>query len=214
MTIYGQDVSVAYICTYIKQLLQAVQLFSLSADRKRNTPMTTMYLILLLSLSLSLCLAEQVKHLGHLDIGARDQRRQCVANPTGRVDLSIDVLGVPGPQGPRGYRGDKGDRGAMGEKGEKGVSGRDGVDGLRGPVGEPGLPGVIGPRGHPGAAVLTEDEFCRITKNVSTEVMDVVTKKLAELEDRLRLRSEYRDHHHDSHDDRRSRRRRHRRRDH
>lgn len=178
--------------------------------------MATMYLILLLSLSLSMCFAEQAKHLGHLDIGALNHRRQCVANPTGRVDLSIDVLGVPGPQGPRGYRGDKGDRGAMGEKGEKGVSGRDGVDGLRGPVGEPGLPGVIGPRGHPGAAVLTEDEFCRITKNVSADVMDVVTKKLAELEDRLRLRSGRRDHHHDSHDDRTSRRRRrqHRSRDH
>ena len=122
-----------------------------------------------------------------------EEERRCVANPTGRVELSVDVLGTPGPQG------------SPGVKGEKGMKGRAGLEGPRGPVGEPGipgahgLPGVSGPRGHPGDTELTEEEFSRIASNVSYEVLDQVMKKvnvaldavgaanktIAELEDKL-----------------------------
>ena len=40
-----------------------------------------------------------------------EEERQCVANPAGRVELSVDVLGTPGPQGPPGEKGEKGDIG-------------------------------------------------------------------------------------------------------
>ena len=167
---------------------------------------------------LSLCQAKQARHLGHIDrneaygrIGRNEgyeEQRRCVASPTGRVELNIDVVGTPGPQGPRGERGGNGSPGPRGAKGDAGVSGRDGMDGLRGPVGEPGLPGVIGPRGHPGIGVLTEAEFCRIRKNVTSAVMGMVMHKLTELEYRLHLRSGRRDNRRRSRDDRESRRRR------
>ena len=43
-----------------------------------------------------------------------EEERQCVANPTGRVELSIDVVGIPGPHGPPG---EKGESGSMGPRG-------------------------------------------------------------------------------------------------
>ena len=71
------------------------------------------------------------------------------------------------------------------------MKGQAGLEGPRGPVGVPGtpgahgLPGVIGPRGHPGDTELTEEEFSRIDSNVSSEVLDQVMKKVAELEAKL-----------------------------
>jgi len=115
---------------------------------------------------------------------AEGEERQCVANPTGRLELSVDVVGIPGPQGPPGEKGESGDMGPRGLKGEKGMKGQAGLQGLRGPVGEPGtpgahgLPGVIGPQGHPGDTELTEEEFSRIASNVSAEVLDQVMKKV------------------------------------
>ena len=90
-----------------------------------------------------------------------EEERQCVANPTGRVELSVDVVGTPGPQGPAG------------EKGEPGIPGAH------------GLPGTIGPQGHPGDTKLTPDEFSRIASNVSSEVLGQVMKKVVELEAKL-----------------------------
>ena len=111
-----------------------------------------------------------------------EEERQCVANPAGRVELSVDVLGTPGPQGPPGEKGQQGDIGPRAAKGEKGRKGQRGHEGPRGPIGEPGLPGVIGPRGHPGDTELSGEEFSRVTSNVSAEVLGQVMKKVTELE--------------------------------
>ena len=108
-----------------------------------------------------------------------------MANPTGRVEHSVDVWGTPGPQGQPGKKGERGDIGPRGVKGEKGVKGDRGYEGPRGPVGVPGLPGVIGPRGHPGDTKLSGEEFSRVTSNVSSEVLGQVMKKVAELEAKL-----------------------------
>ena len=120
-----------------------------------------------------------------------------MANPTGQVELSVDVVGIPGPQGPQGEKGESGDMGPRGVKGEKGMKGQVGLEGRRGPVGVPGipgahglpgkhgLPGVIGPQGRPGDTKLTEDEFSLIASNVSSEVLDQVMKKVTELEAKL-----------------------------
>ena len=113
------------------------------------------------------------------------EKRQCVANPTGRVEVSVDVLGTPGPEGPPGEKGEKGDIGPRGVKGVKGLKGQRGYEGPRGPIGVPGLPGVIGPRGHPGDTELTGEELSRITKNVSSDVLGQVMKRVEELEARL-----------------------------
>ena len=124
----------------------------------------------------------------------------CVANPTGKVSLDIDVVGVPGPQGPKGELGETGIQGQKGKSGEKGMKGARGYPGERGPVGAvghpgaigdqgppgdsgqkgqkgergnigvPGHPGVIGPRGYPGDTVLTEDEFARATQTVQQNI--------------------------------------------
>ena len=131
-----------------------------------------------------------------------EEERQCVANPTGRVELSVDVVGIPGPQGAQGEKGESGDMGPRGVKGEKGMKGQVGLEGRRGPVGVPGipgahglpgkhgLPGVIGPQGRPGDTELTEDEFSLIASNVSSEVLDHVMKKVTELEAKLSIVSE------------------------
>ena len=116
------------------------------------------------------------------------EERQCVANPTGRVELSVDVVGIPGPQGPLGEKGERGDMGPRGVKGQKGMKGEGGLEGPRGPNGKPGipgahgLPGATGPQGHPGDTELTEDEFSRIASNVSLEVLGQVMKRVTELE--------------------------------
>ena len=124
----------------------------------------------------------------------------CVANPTGKVSLDIDVVGVPGPQGPKGELGETGIQGQKGSSREKGMKGARGYPGERGPVGSaghpgaigdqgppgdsgqkgqkgergnigvPGHPGVIGPRGYPGDTVLTEDEFARAIQTVQQNI--------------------------------------------
>lgn len=148
---------------------------------------STLPLFVCLLLPLPLCPAQ---------LRPAEEERQCVANPTGRVEFSVDVLGTPGPQGPPGEKGGSGVMGPRGVKGEKGMKGQAGLQGLRGPVGEPGipgahgLPGAIGPQGHPGDAKLTEEEFSRIASNVSAEVLDQVMKKVAELEAKLSNMSE------------------------
>ena len=156
-------------------------------------PFKALLLLVCLPLPLLLCSAE---------LQPVEEERQCVANPTGRVELSVNVVGIPGPQGPQGEKGGSGDMGPRGVKGEKGMKGQAGVEGPRGPVGVPGipgahglpgkhgLPGVIGPRGYPGDTELTEEEFSHIASNVSSEVLDQVMKKVGELEAKLSNMSE------------------------
>ena len=156
------------------------------------TPFKTLPLLVCLLLPLPLCLAQLQPA----------EERQCVANPTGRLELSVDVVGIPGPQGPLGEKGERGDMGPRGVKGQKGVKEQRGFQGPRGPKGVPGtpgahglpgvhgLPGATGPQGHPGDTELTEDEFSRIVKNVSSEVLGQVMKRVAELEAKLNNTSE------------------------
>ena len=103
----------------------------------------------------------------------------CVSNPTGKVSLDIDVVGVPGPEGPKGDQGGIGIQGVKGDSGEKGMKGARGYPGERGPVGVPGHPGAIGPRGYPGDTVLNKDEFRKVTKtvqmNISSQLNDINT---------------------------------------
>ena len=108
-----------------------------------------------------------------------------MANPTGRVELSVDVLGTPGSQGPPGEKGEQGDIGPRAVKGQKGSEGQRGYEGPRGPIGIPGPPGAIRPQGHPRDTELSEEEFSLISSNVSTEVLGQVMKKVTELEAKL-----------------------------
>ena len=125
-----------------------------------------------------------------------NRSRQCIDNPTGSLQLNVDVLGVPGPQGPTGEKGDKGEIGRTRNKGDKGQRGAIGLDGPPGPVGRAGLPGPPGrqgqqgpdgppgppgvgglqgppgPRGHPGDTDLTIEEFNRVTTTVTTQVIN------------------------------------------
>ena len=138
------------------------------------TPFKTLSLLVGLLLPLRLCPAQLQPA----------EERQCVANPTGRLELSVDVVGIPGPQGPLGEKGERGDMGPRGVKGQKGVKGQRGFEGPRGPIGVPGIPGAhgspgaIGPQGHPGDTELTEDEFSRIASNMSLEVLGQVMKRI------------------------------------
>ena len=103
----------------------------------------------------------------------------CISNPTGKVSLDIDVVGVPGPEGPKGDQGGIGIQGVKGESGEKGMKGARGYLGERGPIGVQGHPGAIGPRGYPGNTVLSEDEFRKVTQsvqmNISSQLDDINT---------------------------------------
>ena len=44
---------------------------------------------------------------------------------------------------------------------------------------------MVGPQGHPGDTELTGEELSHITKNVSSEVLGQVIKRVEELETRL-----------------------------
>ena len=79
-----------------------------------------------------------------LMIQATLDNKTCLSNPTGKIQLAVDVLGVPGPEGPPGPQGPPGERGRQGMLGPKGEQGRSGE---RGPIGRPGLPGTQGPTG-------------------------------------------------------------------
>ena len=133
-----------------------------------------------------------------ISFAQENRSRQCIDNPTGSLQLNVDVLGVPGPQGPTGEKGDKGEIGRTGNKGNKGRRGTIGLDGPPGPVGRAGLPGPIGrqgqqgpdgppgppgvaglqgppgPRGHPGDTDLTKEEFNRVTTTVTTQVINLM----------------------------------------
>ena len=73
--------------------------------------------------------------------------RTCFSNPSGKLQLAVDVLGAPGPEGSVGPKGGSGEKGEQGVPGPQGPQGR---QGQRGPVGGPGVPGVSGPPGPHG----------------------------------------------------------------
>ena len=151
-----------------------------------------------------------------ISFAQENRSRQCIDNPTGSLQLNVDVLGVPGPQGPTGEKGDKGEIGRTGNKGNKGQRGTIGLDGPPGPVGRAGSPGPPGrqgqqgpdgppgprgvaglqgppgPRGHPGDTDLTKEEFNRVTTTVTTQVINLMNhsdtlKTIKELTERLAL---------------------------
>ena len=100
-----------------------------------------------------------------------NRSRQCIDNPTGSLQLNVDVVGVPGPQGPTG---EKGDTGSRGQRGTIGLKGSPGPDGPPGPRGVAGLQGPPRPRGHPGDTDLTKEEFNRVTTTVTTQVINLM----------------------------------------
>ena len=103
-----------------------------------------------------------------------DNDTQCISSPTGELEFTAHIRGVPGPEGPKGEKGDRGrygrrgrkgdtglpgmkgdggdtgSTGPQGETGEKGSKGETGSTGLQGLRGEDGGPGVPGPKGDPG----------------------------------------------------------------
>ena len=149
-----------------------------AAEKDMAKLVVYLFLLLALSVSPSQCaMAKQQKHvhLGHSD--KHMQNRQCVANPSGRVKLNVDVVGVPGADGAPGAKGLRGSPGPMGPRGKTGKTGPCGAEGPRGPVGEPGLPGAIGPRGQCDVKLSNKD-FYSITKNLTLVVVELVMKKL------------------------------------
>ena len=89
---------------------------------------------------------------------------ECVVSPSGKVQLTAEIFGAPGPRGPAGPPGgQKGDPGvpgpvgvpgapgATGAQGPQGKTGKRGRNGEVGGPGEPGRPGDIGFPGAPGA---------------------------------------------------------------
>ena len=123
---------------------------------------------MLLFLALILCWTRQALSQ------SGDNDTQCFSTPTGELEITARVHGVPGPEGPKGEQGEKGsigpsgpkgdtglqgkrgDRGntgpmgAQGEKGEEGNKGQKGDRGIQGPLGPAGVQGVTGPQGDEG----------------------------------------------------------------
>ena len=98
----------------------------------------------LLVTALFLCWTSQA--LSQLDEG----ETQCISSPTGEVDFTARVRGVPGPQGPKGETGNNGSIGPRGPKGDTGLQGKQGDRGDTGPLGHPGQKGEEGSKGQKG----------------------------------------------------------------
>ena len=102
-----------------------------------------------------------------------DGQSQCIYSPTGEVNFTARVRGVPGLQGPKGEPGDEGRRGPRGPKGNTGVQGPKGEIGAAGPTGPPGQKGEEGSRGQkgePGDTKLTTEEFEEIIEALKDKV--------------------------------------------
>ena len=67
---------------------------------------------------------------------------ECVVSPSGKVQLTAEIFGAPGPRGPPGPPG--------GPRGDPGVPGPPGFPGPPGATGAPGPPGKVGKRGRRG----------------------------------------------------------------
>ena len=149
------------------------------ASCSMSLPFKLLPLLLCLLLPLPLCPAQPV-----------EEEKDYVANPTGRVELSVDVVGTPASAGPSGEKGERGDIGPREVKAEKGMKEQRGYEGRRGPIGAPGtgahgLPGAIGPRGRPGDTKLSDDDLKGIATNVSSKVLGQVMKRVTKLVDTL-----------------------------
>ena len=83
---------------------------------------------------------------------------QCISNPTGSIEFTAKVLGVPGPRGPRGDVGQRGVPGDTGPRGVQGLQGIRGEQGHRGIQGQKGVKGDIGPPGRQGVSGLPGDK--------------------------------------------------------
>ena len=86
----------------------------------------------------------------HTAVSQLHKGTQCISSPTGELEFTALVRGVPGQEGPKG---DKGEKGSIGPKGEEGDRGRNGRRGLKGDTGFPGMKGEggdTGPRGPKG----------------------------------------------------------------
>ena len=102
-----------------------------------------------------------------------DGESQCIYSPTGEVNFTAHVRGVPGPEGPKGEPGDEGRRGPRGPRGIIGVQGPKGEKGTAGPTGPPGQKGEEGSRGQkgePGDTKLTTEEFYQIIEALKDKV--------------------------------------------
>ena len=101
--------------------------------------------------ALFLCWTGQA--LSQLDEG----ETQCISSPTGEVNFTARVRGVPGPRGPKGEKGNNGSIGPRGPKGDTGFPGKQGDRGdigLTGPKGEKGEEGSKGQKGGRGSQGL------------------------------------------------------------
>ena len=82
---------------------------------------------------------------------------ECVISPSGKVQLTAEIFGAPGPRGlvgsSAGQKGEPGDPGPEGASGAPGSKGRPGKRGRRGTGEETGAPGFPGPPGVTGVEV-------------------------------------------------------------
>ena len=122
---------------------------------------------LLLFAALFLCWTSQA--LSQSD----DDDTQCFSNPTGELEFTARVRGVPGPEGPRGEKGDKGSIGPRGQKGDTGLKGMKGHCGDTGPMGlqgQKGEEGSSGQKGEPGDTMLTTEELNKVTETLQDTI--------------------------------------------
>ena len=98
-----------------------------------------------------------------------DNDNQCFSSPTGELDFTARVRGVPGPEGPKGEQGNNGSIGPRGPKGDTGLRGQKGDrgdTGLTGHSGMKGKQGRSGQKGEPGDTKLTREDFDRVVETV------------------------------------------------
>ena len=84
---------------------------------------------MLLFLALILCWTRQALSQ------SGDNDTQCFSTPTGELEITARVHGVPGLEGPKGEQGDKGSIGPSGPKGDTGLKGKRGDRSNTGPMG-------------------------------------------------------------------------------
>ena len=58
---------------------------------------------------------------GHALSQLDEEVTQCISSPTGEVEFTARVRGVPGPEGPKGEPGNKGSIGPRGPHGDAGL---------------------------------------------------------------------------------------------
>ena len=80
---------------------------------------------------------------------------ECVVSQSGKVQLTAEIFGAPGPRGPAGPPGGpKGDTGEPGQPGYPGAAGKNGAPGPQGSAGKRGRRGQAGEPGDRGAPGL------------------------------------------------------------